>query len=104
MSSISIPNHWEIMEENDQEMFDKTLGWRQAISGNPVLTDRERQLILLGMACAIRHLNGVKAHAGHALKAGATKEEIFATVALSMIMGGCPSYGESVKMIVDLIK
>ncbi|MDL2263854.1 carboxymuconolactone decarboxylase family protein [Synergistaceae bacterium OttesenSCG-928-I11] len=99
-----MPKHWQIMKEMNEEMNEKTAAWRDAVSGsgNTTFTPKEKQLIILAMCCAIRHLNGVKAHAGHAMKAGATKEELFAVAALSMIIGGCPSYGESIKVIEEV--
>ena len=101
MVEKALPLQWQIMKDMNENMHEATTAWRNAVSGggNTIFTAKEKQLLILAMCCATRHYPGVKAHAGHALREGATKEELFGVAALSMIIGGCPSYGESVKII-----
>lgn len=104
MNEKALSLQWQIMKDMNEGMYEATTAWRIAISGNEntIFTPKEKQLLILAMCCAIRHYPGVKAHTGHALKEGATKEEVFGVAALSMIIGGCPSYGESVKIIEEV--
>ena len=104
MSEQKLPIHWQIMKDMDKQMYEMTAAWRTAVSGNgnKIFTAKEKQLLILAMCCATRHYPGVKAHSRHALREGATKEELFGVAALSMIIGGCPSYGESIKIILGI--
>lgn len=90
-------SHWEIMQKMAPVLSEKTVAWRKELFNNNVFSVKETQLITLAVCCATRHLPGVKVHAQLAAEAGASKDELFMTAALSMIVGGVVSYGDSVK-------
>ncbi len=55
------------------------------------LGSKNKELIALGIAVAIRCDNCIAYHVGDALKAGATHAEIVETLGIAMMMGGGPA-------------
>ncbi len=60
------------------------------------LTAKQKELIALGIAIAIRCEGCIACHVKDAIKTGATQEEIVETIGVAVVMGGGPSivYGE----------
>lgn len=60
------------------------------------LDAKQKELIALGIAIAIRCEGCIACHVQDALKTGATKEEIVETIGVAILMGGGPSvvYGD----------
>lgn len=56
-----------------------------------VLDAKTKELIALGISIAIRCEGCIVSHVASALKYGATKEEILATIEVAILMGGGPS-------------
>ena len=67
------------------------------------LSAKEKELIALGIAIAIRCEGCIVCHVQDALKAGASKKEIEETVGVAILMGGGPSviYGNEVLEILE---
>jgi len=99
-----LPIHWAIMKQMNEELYQKATDWRVCLFKNEVIPPKYKELMMVAMFCAIRNGVGVKTHAQFALAKGATKEEIFATVAQSMLVGGVPGYREAIVAIQDLLK
>lgn len=68
----------------------------KAAGEDKVLTAKQKELIALGIAIAIRCEGCIACHVKAALDTGATQEEIVETIGVSVVMGGGPSivYGD----------
>ena len=56
------------------------------------LSNREKELIALGIGIAVRCENCIYAHVQAALKSGATREQIIDAAGVAVMMGGGPTY------------
>jgi AhpD family alkylhydroperoxidase len=64
----------------------------QAVMKDGALPVREKELIALGIGLALRCDSCIYAHVEKALKAGATREQIFETAGVTVMMQGGPAY------------
>ena len=93
--------HWAAMKEFDENMFEKSVGWRDSITYHKALSMHDREMIMVAMTCLIRFEAGVRDHVRYALIEGVTEEEIYACASLAMLLGGIPAYREGVLWIKD---
>jgi AhpD family alkylhydroperoxidase len=56
------------------------------------LTLREKEMVALGIAVAVRCIPCIKLHVKASLAAGATKQDIMEAVSVSVLMAGGPAY------------
>lgn len=103
MSKHLLP-HWVIMKEYDQKMFENVSAWRDYFNNNPILPAKYKELMMVAMCCVIRFKAGIKVHAEYALEEGATKEELFAVVAQTILIGGVPAYREGILTIQGILE
>lgn len=68
----------------------------KAAAEKGALDAKQKELIALGIAIAIRCEGCIACHVQDALKAGASQEEIVETIGVAILMGGGPSvvYGD----------
>ena len=68
-----------------------------------VISAKNKELIALGIAIAIRCEGCIACHVMDAIKAGANKEEIVETIGVAVLMGGGPSvvYGQKAYEAID---
>lgn len=95
--------HWDVLKEYAPELGEKVNAWRSEYGKRDVLPLKYQELMKLIAACTLRYSSTIKAHAAAAANLGATKEEIFETVALSMLIGGIPSFREGVTALKDML-
>lgn len=95
--------HWDIMEMYNPELSEKAAAWRSRLTNDTVIPRKYKELMMVAMACATRFIPGIKIHAQYALNNGATKEELFATVAQSMTIGGIPAFREGCMALSDVL-
>lgn len=55
------------------------------------LTTKTKELIALGIAITVRCDGCIAFHVNHALKSGASSQEIMETIGVAIVMGGGPS-------------
>ena len=91
-----LPPHWSVMREFDEAMYQKVTDWRQVINKNEILPPKTKELMMVAMCCVTRNAAGIKTHSQFALEKGASKEELFATAAQSMLIGGIPAYRDAI--------
>jgi len=60
------------------------------VESGGVLPPKEQRLILVAVAVALQCDSCIAVHVAHAVKAGATREEIIAAGWLAVVMGGGP--------------
>ncbi len=67
------------------------------------LSIKHKELIALGMAIVLRCAGCIQAHVKGALDAGATREEIYETIGVAILMSGGPgtSYGSVAMEVMD---
>ena len=94
-----MPDFWTKMGKADAEITARATGLRDHVFADGALPRRTKELIYLGMCCAIRFHDGIRIHAGRALEHGATREEIHEAVALSAVAAGIPAYREAIKLL-----
>lgn len=68
----------------------------KAAGADGAVSGKNKELIALGIAIAIRCEGCIACHVQDALKAGASQEEIVETIGVAVLMGGGPSvvYGD----------
>ncbi len=91
------------MDAVDPALTARATGLRDHVFADGALPRRTKELIYLGMCCAIRFPDGIRIHAARALDLGATREEVREAVALSVVAAGIPAYREAVKVLRDIL-
>ncbi len=79
---------WKLLQDMDPDYLEAYLTFRSIPHQGP-LEQKYKELIMIAINAATTHLYGpgVRRHIQNALKAGATKEEIFETIQLTTVMG-----------------
>ena len=94
-------SHWAAMKEFDEHLHDACAAWRDALTYNGIIPMREKEMMMIAMACLIRFEAGVRTHVRYALDEGVTRDEIFAAASLSMLLGGIPAFRDGILWIKD---
>ncbi|MDR0578292.1 MAG: carboxymuconolactone decarboxylase family protein [Candidatus Accumulibacter sp.] len=93
--------HWAAMREFDEPLYEKCTAWRDALTYHEVIPLRQKEMMMIAMACLIRFESGIRTHVRYALAEGVSREEIFASAALAMLLGGIPAYRDGIIAIKD---
>ena len=96
-----VSNHWELLKEMDPHLSDTIVAWRKEVESNDLIPAKYQELMRVAMGCVLRFTPAVKSHADLAVKAGATKDEVFATLMVAMLMGGIPAFREAGTALCD---
>ena len=94
---------WELLEKMDPELYAKTNAWRKGIDAEPAIPAKYQEMMKLAMASVLRFDAAIISHTETAIAAGATKEELFATLAQAMMLGGIPAYRNAATLLADTI-
>lgn len=94
-------NHWELLKEMDPELSDILYKWRTNCDANQTIPTKYQELMRVAMGCVLRFTPAIRTHAKLAMKAGATKDEVFATLMQAMLMGGVPAFREAGTALLD---
>jgi len=94
--------HWLVMQKYDEEMLGKCTEWRESIMAHEAIPVKYKELIMVSMCSVIRFEAGIKVHAQYAIEEGATKDELFGAIALSLLIGGVPAYREGVMTLNEI--
>lgn len=83
---------YEIVGRLDPEYFEKLKGiYVDATFGRDrALSRLTKELIMVGIACALRVKRGIRIHAERALTLGATPREVLEAMEVAVIPGGMP--------------
>jgi len=93
--SSNLPRHWALMAELWPELSEKVEPWRNYLNEDQTIPRKYKELMMVAMCAVLRYSPGIKTHAELAIAHGATKEELFATVAQTMTVGGLTAYREA---------
>jgi alkylhydroperoxidase/carboxymuconolactone decarboxylase family protein YurZ len=83
---------WRVLNNQDPELGKKVEEWRTHLYSTTNLPRKYKELIMMTMNCARRFEIGIELHMESAAKFGATKEEIFEALTLTLLNGGFPSF------------
>lgn len=83
----------------DAGLAERATGLRDYVFKDGALPRKTKELIYLGMSCAMKFHDGVRIHGRFAKRFGATTEEINEAVALSIVAAGIPAYREAMKIL-----
>jgi alkylhydroperoxidase/carboxymuconolactone decarboxylase family protein YurZ len=97
---------YNLIAELDPEYFEKLKGFYvDATFGREgALPRKTKELIMVGITCALRAQRGVRIHSERALKLGATPREVLEAVQVAAIPGGMPGLWLGVETLQDILK
>ena len=80
---------WEKIEDLDPAFLEAYLAFRSVPHKTGPLPQKYKELIMIAINAATTHMYGpgVRRHMQNAIKAGASKEEIFEVIQLTTVMG-----------------
>jgi alkylhydroperoxidase/carboxymuconolactone decarboxylase family protein YurZ len=97
---------YELIADLDPEYFDKLKGFYVdgTFGRDGALGRKEKELIMVGICCALRVQRGVRIHSDRALTLGATPKQVLEAMEVAAIPGGLPGLwlgAETLKEILD---
>jgi len=97
---------YDLIAELDPEYFEKLKGlYVDGTFGREgVLPRKTKELIMVGITCALSRARGVRLHSERALALGATPREVLEAVEVAAIPGGMPGLWLGVETLHDILK
>jgi alkylhydroperoxidase/carboxymuconolactone decarboxylase family protein YurZ len=97
---------YNILAKLDPEYFEKLKGlYLDGTFGRDgALPRRTKELIMVGICCALNRPRGVRLHSERALTLGARPREILEAVEVAAIPGGMPGLWLGVETLEDILK
>ncbi|MBI4526942.1 MAG: carboxymuconolactone decarboxylase family protein [Deltaproteobacteria bacterium] len=97
---------YEVIAKLDPEYFEKLKGlYADATFGREgALPRKTKELIMVGITCALCRPRGVRVHSERALKAGATPKEVLEAMEIAAIPGGMPGLWLGVETLQEILK
>ena len=97
---------YDIIAELDPEYFEKLKGlYVDGTFGREgALPRKTKELIMIGITCALSRPRGVRLHCERALALGATPREVLETVEVAAIPGGMPGLWLGVETLQEILK
>ena len=97
---------YNLIAELDPEYFEKLKGlYVDGTFGREGALPRKiKELIMVGITCALSRARGVRLHSERALALGATPREVLEAVEVAAIPGGMPGLWLGVETLHDILK
>lgn len=97
---------YEIIAKLDPEYFEhlKRLYVDGTFGRDGALPRKIKELVMIGITCALNRPRGVRLHTERALSLGATPREILETMEVAAIPGGMPGLWLGVETLQDVLK
>jgi 4-carboxymuconolactone decarboxylase len=97
---------YDIIAKLDPEYFEKLKGiYVDGTFGREgALPRKTKELIMVGITCALNRPRGVKLHSERALTLGATPREVLEAVEVAAIPGGMPGLWLGVETLNEILK
>lgn len=97
---------YNIIARLDPEYFDKLKGiYVDGTFGREgALPRKTKELIMVGITCALNRPRGVRLHCERALALGASPKEVLEAIEVAAIPGGMPGLWLGVETLEDLLK
>jgi len=88
--------HWQLMGEMDKTLLEKWQSYAAAINREEVIPAKYQELIICGMAYVLKSEPATLTHTANAMeKFGASKDEIFTVLTLSLLLAGAHTYRQA---------
>ena len=96
---------YEVIAQLDPEYFEKLKGLYVdgTFGRNGALPRKTKELIMVGITCAMRAPRGVRIHSERALSLGATPQEVLEAMEVAAIPGGMPGLWLGVETLQALL-
>lgn len=85
-----LQNSYGKLGKNCPEVMKAFMGLHNEATKDGALSLKTKELIALGIAIVVKCTGCIQSHVKTALDAGATREEIYETVEVAILMGGGP--------------
>jgi alkylhydroperoxidase/carboxymuconolactone decarboxylase family protein YurZ len=97
---------YDIIANLDPEYFEKLKGLYvdATISREGALARKTKELIMIGICCALVRPRGIRVHSERALTLGATPKEVLEAMEIAAIPGGMPGLWAGVETLQDILK
>jgi alkylhydroperoxidase/carboxymuconolactone decarboxylase family protein YurZ len=97
---------YDLIAQMDPEYFDKLKGlYVDGTFGREgALPRKTKELIMVGICCALNRPRGVKLHSERALTLGAAPREVLEAVEVAAIPGGMPGLWLGVETLSEILK
>lgn len=97
---------YEVVATLDPEYFEKLKGlYVDGTFGREgALPRKTKELIMVGITCALRVARGVRIHSERALALGATPQEVLEAMEVAVIPGGMPGLWLGVETLQEILK
>jgi len=97
---------YELIAQLDPEYFEKLKGlYVDGTFGREgALPRKTKELIMVGITCALNRPRGVRLHSERALSLGASPREVLEAVEVAAIPGGMPGLWLGVETLQDILK
>jgi alkylhydroperoxidase/carboxymuconolactone decarboxylase family protein YurZ len=97
---------YDLIAQMDPEYFDKLKGLYVdgTFGRDGALPRKTKELIMVGICCALNRPRGVKLHSERALTLGAAPREILEAVEVAAIPGGMPGLWLGVETLNEILK
>ena len=94
---------WDQMNALDPGLAERATGLRDYVFRGGRLPQSTKELIYVGICCAMRLPVAIGIHARRALEYGASREEVYEAAAMSLPAAGIPAFREAVTLLRDLL-
>ena len=97
---------YEVIAKLDPEYFEKLKGlYIDGTFGREgALPRRTKELIMVGICCALLRPRGIRVHSERALKLGASPKEVLEAMEVAAIPGGMPGLWAGVETLQEILK
>jgi 4-carboxymuconolactone decarboxylase len=97
---------YEVVARLDPEYFEKLKGLYVdgTFGRDGALPRRTKELIMVGITCALNRARGVRLHATRALALGASPREVLEAIEVAAIPGGMPGLWLGVETLEEVLK
>jgi len=97
---------YDLIAQMDPEYFDKLKGiYVDATFGRDgALPRKTKELIMVGICCALLRPRGIRLHSERALTLGATPKEVMEAMETAAIPGGMPGLWAGVETLQDILQ
>lgn len=103
MSNDEGSSGWrDLVARHDRQAHDKMVAYIGQVVGDDSLPPKYRELVLFATSTAIRFRPSMLSHGGRAVEEGASREELFQTIALASLTGGFTCMIEGMQVLSEL--
>lgn len=97
---------YEVVARLDPEYFEKLKGLyvEATFERDGALSRKTKELIMVGITCALRVPRGIRIHSQRAMALGATVQEVMEAMEVAAIPGGMPGLWLGVEILEEILR